>query len=142
MAKTKTVIRREWGDREDIADRDSEYISAILFSNSGTISKFNRMGYLSGCGSKRVKMIRTGTCYNHEANSEKPKSFVYEVGDEKFPETWGQGLSMFHNPYARYPVNPQLFPDIAHHILEEGQISSFLEDFHPLASVTQIIVCT
>jgi hypothetical protein len=31
-----------------------ENVSAVLFSNSGTISKFNRMGVVAGFGSRRV----------------------------------------------------------------------------------------
>ena len=34
---------------------DSEHVSAILFSNAATITKFNRMGKLAGMGGKILK---------------------------------------------------------------------------------------
>jgi hypothetical protein len=35
---------------------DAENVSAVLFSNSGTIAKFNRVGALPGFGSSRRKI--------------------------------------------------------------------------------------
>ncbi|MFH0921605.1 MAG: glycosaminoglycan attachment protein, partial [Fibrobacterota bacterium] len=40
---------------------DAEYISAVLFSASATISKFNRMGRQAGFKDPNVLMIRMGT---------------------------------------------------------------------------------
>jgi hypothetical protein len=37
---------------------NSEHISAVLFTSSGTIAKFNRMGRLAGFGLKTQRMIR------------------------------------------------------------------------------------
>ncbi len=67
--------------------------------------------------------------------SSKPKLFRYEVSTET-GETWGEGFSMFHNPNAIHPVPKELFPSIAHHDFENGQIVSALPDFHPYASHT------
>lgn len=114
---------------------DSEYVSAILFSASGTVSKFNRIGRQAGYYDPRVIMIRQGTCYNHAPNASMPHFFRYVV-DEKSNETWGEGLSLFHNPNARFPVPEELFPSIAHHRFVDGQIVSHLPDFHPYASIT------
>lgn len=36
----------------------AENVSAVLFSNSGTIAKFNRMGVVGGFGSRRVLVMR------------------------------------------------------------------------------------
>ena len=47
----------------------------MLFSNSGTIAKFNRMGVIAGFGSPRVLVIREGTHVDHDANATTPKSF-------------------------------------------------------------------
>lgn len=114
---------------------DAEHISAVLFSASGTISKFNRIGKQSGFGDHRVIMIRQGTCHDHDPNATVPKLFRYLV-DESSSETWGEGLSMFHNPNTQNPLPKELFPSIAHHRFDEGQIVSFLPEFHPYGSVT------
>ncbi|WP_198343906.1 hypothetical protein [Burkholderia ubonensis] len=114
----------------------SENISAVLFSASGTISKFNRMGRLAGFGLPEHRMMRAGTRHKHDSNSALPEPFVFEIKQGEVTETWAEGLSMFHNPNAKYPVDRQLFPSIAHHYFEKGQIQSYLPEFHPYGSYT------
>lgn len=113
----------------------AENVSAVLFSASGTISKFNRIGRQAGFYHPDVLMIRTGTRHDHDHNASVPKLFKYIV-DETSDETWAEGLSMFHNPNALHPVPKELFPTIAHHEFKEGQILSDLPEFHPYGSVT------
>ena len=120
---------------------DSEHVSAILFSASGTISKFNRLGRQAGFGSPNVIMFRMGTCVDHEPNASVPKIFKYQVTEES-KETWGEGLSMYHNPNAIHPVPEELFPSIAHHKFENDQIVSIIPEFHPYASQTMNIRLT
>lgn len=114
---------------------DSENVSAIMFSASGTISKFNRIGQQAGFGNDDIEMYRFGSCHDHSPNASLPKSFGYQVST-KTNETWAEGLSMFHNPNARFPVPQEFFPSIAHHYFHEGQIASTLPDFHPYSSTT------
>lgn len=114
---------------------EAENVSAVLFTASGTISKFNRMGRQVGFGAKNIIMRRIGTCHDHDPNASIPKCFSYLVTTES-NETWAEGLSMFHNPNAKYPVPKELFPSIAHHYFDNGQIFSELPDFHPYASIT------
>lgn len=117
---------------------DAENVGAVLFSASGTISKFNRIGRQAGFRHPEITMIRIGTCHDLDPNASLPKAFRYEV-NEACSETWAEGLSMFHNPNARYPVPRDLFPSIAHHRFENGQIISQLPEFHPYGSFTWII---
>lgn len=42
---------------------------------------------------------------------------------------------MFHNPNATHPVDPRLFPSIAHHFFEDGMVRSIIPDFHPMMSM-------
>ncbi len=114
---------------------DVENVSAILFTSSGTISKFNRLGVQAGFGKDNIIMQRFGTCHDHNPNASLPKQFMYHVTTES-KETWGEGLSMFHNPNAKHPVPEELFPSIAHHYFDDGQIISNLPEFHPYSSMT------
>lgn len=118
---------------------DAEHVSAVLFSASGTISKFNRLGRQAGFKAPGVVMVRMGTHYNHDPNAHLPTPFKYFV-DEKSQETWAEGLSMFHNPKALHPVPKELFPTIAHHRYRDGQIESTLPEFHPYASLTMNLI--
>ena len=117
---------------------DSENISAVLFSNSATIAKFNRMGWLAGFGNPKVNIIREGTCHNHDPNATEPLQFKINIADERYQEAWGQGLSLYHNPKAKYPTPPDLFPSIGHHFFEQQKIVSYLPYFYPYASFTYI----
>ena len=117
---------------------EAENVSAILFSASGTISKFNRMGRQAGFKHPDVRMMRLGSCYDHDENASLPKMFCYEI-DETCSETWAEGLSIFHNPNAKHPVPEQLFPSAAHHQFIDNQIVSLLPEFHPYSSMTWLI---
>lgn len=121
----------------------SEHVSAVLFNSSATLPKFNRIGYIAGFGSRRVRMIRHGTLWNPDPNAAKPIPFVQRVDDPAYVETWTEGLDVFHNPRAVIPLNPNHFPDAVHHFLEDdGNINSVQsgELVHPLGSWTQIFI--
>jgi len=113
----------------------AENVSAVLFSASGTISKFNRLGRQAGFAAPNILMMRYGTCHDHDPNASVPRLFRYIV-DEKSNETWAEGLSMYHNPNAINEASREMFPSIAHHYLRQGQIVSYLPEFHPYASTT------
>lgn len=114
---------------------ETENVSAVLFSASGTLSKFSRMGRQAGFYHPRVLTYRKGTCHDHDPKALAPRNFFYEV-NESCNETWGEGLSMFHNPRAINPVPQELFPSIGHHYFHDGEIRSLLPDFHPYSSIT------
>ena len=114
----------------------AEHVNAVLFSNSGTISKFNRMGQQGSYHNSRLTLIRIGTCYDPDPDSAVPLTFRYKVGDPKFIEWWGQGLEMFHNPDALHPISNDLFPNIARHRFRNGQIYTEPPLFQPIASTT------
>lgn len=119
---------------------DAKHVSAVLFSNSGTIAKFNRMGVIAGYGDADTLLIRTGTAYNHEPEAEDPALFRHVVNDPTYHERWGEGLDVFHNPDAVVPLDPGLMPGAAHHFVKpNGERTSRIPDFHPLGSVTQIL---
>src|SRR5690606_34334864 len=61
---------------------DAENISAVLFSASGTISKFNRIGRQAGFGPDNIIMYRFGTHHDHDPNASLPKQFAYQVTTE------------------------------------------------------------
>lgn len=114
----------------------AENVSAVLFSASGTISKFNRMGKLAGFGLPNQTIMRSGVRHDHNPNATLPKPFLHVVTQGSVTETWAEGLSMFHNPSATHRVDPAMFPGIAHHFMVNGGIKSVLPDFHPYSSFT------
>ena len=118
---------------------DTENISAVLANPSGTISKFNRIGFLAGFGDRNIRMLRKGICYR---DTLMPQWFVDEVHSPDYHETWCEGLSVYHNPRANQPLSTDAIPGAAHHSSQDGRIVSRLPRFHPVASVTYIVAAT
>ena len=139
----RRIVEHTYGDKRIPSgfffQPECENVSAVLFSNSGTVSKFNRMGELAGFGDPGVKMTRIGKCYDYDRDSLKPKDFTLYIEADKCSETWSEGVSIFHNPNAKYPLDASLFPTVGHHYLKDGKIDSYLPEFFPLVSVTQVI---
>lgn len=137
----RKIEKHSWGGKEipsGFFDQpDAENVSAVLFSNSGTISKFNRMGLLAGFGSPRLRLVRQGFAVNHDPNASSPLPFRVSVNDPDYSEIWSEGLDIWHNPKAKHPLPKDAFPFAAHHELRgDGQIVSTTPDFHPLGSFT------
>ena len=114
----------------------------MLFSSSGTISKFNRMGRLAGFGLPNQQIFRAGVKHRHDPNAAMPDPFFHEVKQGTVTETWAEGLSMFHNPNATHPIDPNMFPGIAHHWFVGGQVESWLPEFHVYNSFTWNMMIT
>jgi len=138
----RRVKEHRWGEKvipSGFFDQPrAENISAVFVNNSGTISKFNRMGVQGGFGSGKVLMMREGTAVNHDHDALEPKYFRAIVNSEGYTEQWIEGANIFHNPKAVCPVPEEWFPGAAHHrILPDGQMLSTTPDFHPFGSISR-----
>lgn len=112
----KRIEQHEWNGKvipsNFFAQPEAENVSAVLFSNAATITKFNRMGKLAGLGSKKVRMLRSGVMFDPDPNALRPKQFTVDVDSEDYEETWSDSIVMFHNSNAKIPVDPGAFPNI------------------------------
>jgi hypothetical protein len=141
---SEPVLEYKWSDKPPIpagffSQPGSENISAVIANPCGTISKFNRIGFLAGFGRRDIRMLREGLCYKR---SKAPERFVAEVHDPGYEETWCEGLNVYHNPNAKIPLPPESMPCAAHHSSRSGRILSNQPVFHPAGSTTHIIVPT
>ena len=116
----------------------AEHVSAVLFSNGGTVSKFNRMGFQDGLCAQGIDLIRVGTRFDPDPDASEPALFQYRVGSRR--ETWGEGICVIHNPRALYPLDQSLMPDVAHERLEGDQVVITCPGFHPFSSKTLTLV--
>ena len=123
---------------------DAENISAVLFSNAATITKFNRMGKLAGLGSADVTMIRKGFLFNPDPAALRPTEFAVDVDDPEYEESWSDSIVMYHNPNAKLPVDPNWFPSITHIWFdkEENKFRGFHQPYDVLASITVVVTAT
>lgn len=117
----------------------AENVSAVLSSNSGTISKFERRGVVAGLGSKRIRVYREGTVYDHDPDAAVPRTFSMEVTERGYSESWAEGLNVYHNPKALFPISEDMMLGVGHHrLLPDGQSSAMLPEWHVIASHTFI----
>jgi hypothetical protein len=117
----------------------SENISAVLFSNAGTLAKFDRMGVAAGFGSANHKYFRFGVRYNHQPNAVVPEPFYTEINADDYDEGWSDELQLFHNPNAKHPLSPEQFGGITQHFFRNGEVYSLTPQNTILASHTMIM---
>ncbi len=115
---------------------DAEHVSAVLFSNSATLSKFNRMAKLAEFGNPDVMMFRVGTKHKFDPNATEPLPFKVEVVPGKYSESWSEGVRVYHNPRALIPIRENLFEGCSQHFLEDGRRVAILPENHIYASRT------
>ncbi|WP_405232042.1 hypothetical protein [Lentisalinibacter salinarum] len=128
-------------------DQSMADLSAVIFSNAGTIAKFNRMGVLAGFRPPRLRFVRAGTFFDRTPGALEPIPFELDIlSDEyaaKWPphgEPWCQELEVFHNPLAAHPMPFDLLPGATHWFERDGEIvCETIWEWSVLASVTKIL---
>ena len=115
----------------------AENISALILNPSGTLSKFNRIGAMTGFGDPSLKIVRQGLLRRDgDPIDPSAKPFRQEVGPG-YNEDWVEGMVVLHNPRTLRPLDPDLLPGANHEFLQDdGAIMSLLPDFHPWTSST------
>ena len=112
----------------------AENVSAVIFSNEGTLMKFNRMGFDFETH-PGVRMVRVGFEVDFDPAATRPATFGYLVGD--FGEEWGHGLAVYHNPNAIHPIPIGFFEDFSgRHWFDSDQYENLFREFSPHSSVT------
>lgn len=142
--KIEKLVEHVYGQAREpsnfFALAEAENVSAIFLNPQGTITKFNRLGYISGFGNREVRMARSGLARGEQnPHDPRPTPFNHDVSDPAYTESWIEGAVILHNPNARMPLDPNLIPGAAHEFLQpDGRIMSLLPDFQPYISRTSI----
>lgn len=113
---------------------NSENISAVIHSNQATIGKFLRMGYLAEFGRQdlEIKFVGQAMYDNNQAYID----FEKNVSPEEYEEFWKDSITIYHNPNALYPLDYDLFPNVAHVFFSEGKFISIKPQFYPIRGRT------
>lgn len=137
---TQPIVAHRLGEKEIpsgfFALPGAEHVSAVLFTNAGTVSKFTRMGYQAGFHRGNVLVFRNGTAHDPDPNAADPATFAYRLDEQPGEEPWGSGVEIFHNPRALHPVPADYFGDAAQTFLKGGIPTPFVPPFLPFASMT------
>lgn len=119
----------------------TEHVSAVIGNPHGTITKFNRMGYLAGFGNLAVKMTRNGIARSELDGGDRPVDFEQRIHEEGYSESWVEGMVVWHNPRALVKLDPEMVPGAAHEfLLPDGRIETLLPPFHPIKATTEIVL--
>jgi len=114
----------------------ADNVAAVLFSNAGTIAKFNRMGVVAGFAPPDMRYIRRGFAFDPDPDAALGMPFAVDVADPRYREDWCDELQVFHNPRAKLPLDPDLMPDATHHFWEDDVIVSYERAGRVLTSIT------
>lgn len=118
----------------------TENVSAVLFSNAGTIAKFDRMGVVAGFAEPDVEYIRFGLRYNSDPKAVMGTPFFENVQSDDYDEWWTDEVQVFHNPRAERPIDFNALPGAIHHYFEDSELRSFAPEGSVLTSYTMLIV--
>ena len=143
IVKQEAIMGHQYKDKEipsgffDLPK--AENISAILFSNAGTISKFNRMGVVAGFGADNCHYFRTGLRHDPDPNAIIGQPFSEEVLTEGYEEYWSDEIQVFHNPNAVNPLPLDWLIGATHHCYEDGSFETYAPDGRVLTSHTIVL---
>jgi hypothetical protein len=115
--------------------RQSENISAVIYANGFTVSRFFRLAVRKGLET-RINARRFGIALLQRSTREYVYAdFEYDTSDPEAPEeTWCQGVTVFLNPNAKVPLPEDFLPHTSSFRLVDGLPVREVLDFHPLIS--------
>lgn len=117
---------------------DAENVSAVVFSNAGTLAKFDRMGVVAGFGAPGHLYQRMGFRYNPDPNATIGLPFSEDVADPRYEEYWSQEIQVFHNPNALRPLPFDALAGATHHHFKDGVLNSTTPSDAILSSYTML----
>jgi len=116
----------------------AENISALLFSNAGTVAKFSRMGFIKRPVPGMI-LTRVGIEYDEDPKAIMPRAFACFVEEDS--EDWNDEAVVLHNPYAKHPLPENFFGTTAQDVYENGNIHFFVCGPYTYASTTEKFLC-
>jgi hypothetical protein len=118
-----------------------ENVSAVLWTNAGTVAKFSRMALGGPYPDENLTYLRYGSMFDFDPDANAPLPFAYIVGDPDTPvETWGQEANLFHNPKARHPIADEVFETVTNSRYVDGTYTDLIKgDFSPIMSMSMSV---
>ena len=93
------------------------------------------MGVQAGYGNEKNKLFQIKMCYNSTPDTIAPNVFG-SIVNENCHETWADGIQIFHNPFAKTPLEAAIFPHAGHHFYKNGFMRSIIPHNHIISTTT------
>lgn len=116
----------------------ADNVSAVIFSNAGTLPKFNRMGLCAGFIPVKHMYLRQGYRYDPSPDAYVGIPFQENVLSEDYEENWSDELQVFHNPNASNPISPDAFGGIVQYYFKENELYTVTPNDSVIASFTAV----
>ncbi|WP_236469629.1 hypothetical protein [Pseudomonas syringae] len=104
-------------------------LSAVVFTNTCSISKFYRVPISGGAIDDAYRYIRFGSIWDRTPGATEGAPFCLDIESQEYRALWPQGyepwsadLEVFHNPYAKHPFPRTLLPEANHWFQGGGNI--------------------
>ncbi|EXF93033.1 hypothetical protein HK44_004880 [Pseudomonas fluorescens HK44] len=114
----------------------NKHVAAVMLVTGATLPKFNRMGRVAGIRSPTSFAVVDGVRTDFNGN---PYPFKAVVEHPAYSEAWHDGITIFHNPNAINPLDPELFPQVIHCFQSENGFTEYLPPNFMISSITQMI---
>lgn len=119
---------------------EAENVSAIIYANQWTVSRFDRIARQAGGWSAELVGTRRGS-YLLRGDEFANRQFEHRLGDVATPdETWWEGITIFHNPNALRPLEEGALRCTSTFRVRDGLVEREVYEFHPLTSWMHIQV--
>lgn len=126
------VVERLLGEQEIPAGLffapEAEGLSAVIFSPAATLAKLSRVPISFGGSTGDYRYVRIGEFADFTPGALRGKPFSMDVNSDEYRALWGPydyepwtaEIEVFHNPGAKHPIDPSLFPEASHWLPVEG----------------------
>lgn len=103
-------------------------LSAVIFSNAATLAKLSRVPISFGGNSGDYRYVRIGEFADDTPGALRGVPFSMDVNSDEYRhlwkpygyEPWTAEIEVLHNPNARHPIDPALFPEATHWLPKNG----------------------
>ncbi len=107
---------------------EGEELSAVIFSQGATLSKLSRVPISFGGSTGDYRYVRIGEFADFTPGALRGKPFIMCVNSDEYRalwepydyEPWTAEMEVLHNPNAKHPINPDLFPEATHWLSVDG----------------------
>ncbi len=107
---------------------EGEDLSAVIFSNAATLAKLSRVPVSFGGPTTDYRYVRIGEFADFTPGALRGIPFSMDVNSDEYRalwapyryEPWTAEMEVFHNPNAKHPINPALFPEATHWLPIDG----------------------
>lgn len=115
----------------------AENISAILFSATSDIDKYNRMGLKDNFNDTEYKIKRTVKEKNYGTGEIETHTQI--VPSDNYIERWDEGIIIYHNPNALHPFPKNILPNATHYHVVNGELIVDQVGTHLCEEISEII---